>query len=318
MSTARDARSDQRTARWIAPVGLWGGALCFLGGALFYLRAGLDPRSEQLLNALEGLAPATFAVLGTILVSVGAVFALLGRLGGLARVAARHCMDPEEPRRDLPSTEWRSGDSELAHVDTAAAAVIGVEPYRIGAAGPGSDKGGRNTSTDSVGPSPHHATAPTRGDALRPDPGVQWSEPPAVAGEAAEPSLPVDGPPPLEPPQPGDLIDAWDEYRRNGDGHFSPRGLQEVIDQWEFAARVVHGDRVNAGGAVLVVEAPGTPNFWVLPSFNESPRAVADWFDDASSGALTGRTQQVVRVARGRRLESGTGRCEVVERGEVR
>ena len=141
--------------------------------------------------------------------------------------------------------------------------------------------------------------------------------------EAGALSFPADEPAPPEPsspepPQPGDLIDAWDEYRRNGDGHYGPRGLQEVLDQWELAARVVHGDRVDAGGAVLVVEMPDTPSFYVLPSFNKSPRAVAGWFDDASSGALTGRTQRVARVARGRWLESGTGRFEVVERGEVR
>ena len=113
--------------------------------------------------------------------------------------------------------------------------------------------------------------------------------------EAGTPSFPAHEPPPPEPqpsqaPQSSDLIDAWDEYRRNGDGHFSPRGLQELLDQWELAARVSHGDRIGAGGAMLLVEtSPGTPHFWVLPSFNKSPRAVADWFDDASSGALTGR-----------------------------
>ena len=153
-------------------------------------------------------------------------------------------------------------------------------------------------------------------DAARPAAGEAASTPHAPADEAVPPR--EVGPPPLEPAGPGDLLDAWDEYRRNGDGHFSPRGLQAVLDQWGLDVDVDHGDLVGAGGAVLVVKTFGSRTFCVLPSFNKSPRAVAYWFDDAGSGALTGRTQRVVRVAGGRWLESGTGRFEVIQRGEVR
>ena len=152
-------------------------------------------------------------------------------------------------------------------------------------------------------------------DAGVPARGAQPPETPA-AGAARE----IEEPPSAKPPQPGDLIAVWDDYRRNGDGHFSPRGLQEVLDKWGFDADVGHGDRVGAGGALLVVETFGTRNFCVLPSFNRSPRAVAEWFDDNSGGALTGRTQRLARVARGRWVEPGTGigkRFEVLERGEV-
>ena len=359
--------------------------------------------AARLLAALKHLAPAGFVVLGTMLVSVGAVFALLDRLGVLAAVAARpHGMEAPEPHHDLPSPEWRNGDSTPVRNGPAEAPASpdggagprgaqdgeprsipvwsgvtiapqargsapaepanpatfpatdpgppgaegnrGAEPGRVRetapaygeaaggaasgrggphgtrAAGPGSDEAGRNASTDGAGPAPHHATATATapGGVTKPDPDVQSPKPYARLDEATASSRPVDEPPPPEPPQPGDLIDAWDEYRRNGDGHFSPRGLQEVLDHWGFDARVGHGDRVGAGGAVLLVEASGTPNFYVLPSFNKSPRAVAEWFDDHSGGALTGRTQRVARVARGRWPESGTGRCEVVERGEIR
>ena len=131
----------------------------------------------------------------------------------------------------------------------------------------------------------------------------------------------VEEPPPAEAPRPGDLIAAWDDYRRDGDGHFSRRGLQGVLDQRGLTADVSDGDRVGAGGAVLIVETPSsTTHFYVLPSFNKSPRAVADWFDDSSGGALTGRTQRVARVAHGRWVEAGTEigrRFELIERGEV-
>ncbi len=72
---------------------------------------------------------------------------------------------------------------------------------------------------------------------------------------------------------------------------------------------------------MLVVETPSSVrDFYVMPSFNKSPRAVADWFDDDSGGALTGRIGRVARVAQGRWLEPGTGagrRFEVIEKGEV-
>ena len=83
---------------------------------------------------------------------------------------------------------------------------------------------------------------------------------------------------------------------------------------------VGHGKQVGAGGAVLVVEAFGTRNFYVLPSFNKSPRAAANWFDDHGSGALTARTQRVNRPARGRWLEPETQigrRFELIEKGEI-
>ncbi len=42
MSAALDARPGRGPARWIASVGLWGGAVCLLIGATFHLGAGLD------------------------------------------------------------------------------------------------------------------------------------------------------------------------------------------------------------------------------------------------------------------------------------
>ena len=54
--------------------------------------------------------------------------------------------------------------------------------------------------------------------------------------------------------------------------------------------------------------------FYVLPSFAKSPRAVADWFDDSSDGALTGRTERVLQIADGRWTHTG---FEVARRGRV-
>ena len=446
MCAALDARPGRGPARWIAFVGLWGGAVCLLAGTAFHLGPALDappaasaadtdgsgvtarqaaPQDNQsrrpveegsgggavaptqeasltaeaqpsgerfdppfegrlatepatrgartaalqrgpdgspatrvgtgLPEALEYLAPAAFAVMGTVLVSVGAVFALLDWMGILVAVAARrHGMEAPEARHNLPSPEGHDRDSadapdgpagatapaagsgppaadgirnrEPGQVrrpasaygeEAGAAASGGVGPHGARAAGPGPGEVRRHASADSAGPTPVDAMAPAFGDAARPALGEQSPTRQDPTGEAAPPRG-VGESPPLEPAGPGDLLDAWDEYRRNGDGHFSARGLQAVLDQWGLDVDVGHGDRVGAGGAVLVVESFGSPTFYVLPSFNKSPRAVADWFDDAGSGALTGRTQKVVRVGRGRWLESGSGRFEVIERGEVR
>ena len=115
--------------------------------------------------------------------------------------------------------------------------------------------------------------------------------------------------------QAADLIGAWDAYRRTGDGHFNPRGLQRVLDDRGIGATVSGGDRIGLGGSVLIIETQARQaHFYVLPSFAKSPRAVADWFDDSSGGALTGRTERVIQVAEG--CWTGSG-FDVVRRGGV-
>ena len=363
-------------------------------------------RAETRLRAaVNRLALPAVAVLGTMLMAVGAVFALLDRMGVLAPVTVRrHGTETSESRHDLRAPEPRSAyappagndaaevpaprDHGTGRMDAGEAAPAGaravpapdpappdaeplrsaelsspttavpyasrrevggvasrnselsqhgttapvageeaggevspsVGPRRARAAGPGPEDAARTESTGIAELSPERAAAPAFTDTARPDAGMQSPEPRAPGNETAASLLGVDGPPRREPAGPSDLIDAWDDYRRNGDGHFSPRGLQEVLYRWGFDMDVGHGKRVGAGGAALVVEAFGTPNFYVLPSFNKSPRAVADWFDDHSGGALTGRTRRVTRLARGRWLEPGTEtgrRFEVIEKGEI-
>ncbi len=364
MSAGLDASPGRRAARWVAPVGLCGGAVCLLVGAAVYLGAAPDVPPA---TSAKDLALAAVAVLGTMLVSVGAVFALLDRIGvPAAGTVQRHGVEALEPRHDLPASAWRSAgaaharnnpteaplplpDHEAGSMGAGGAApspaVRGTgdgETHRgpMGAGGavpprgapPDDDAGARTTLAPGPGapgesirgaePSESGAAepGPRSGHPAGTHPGVPSPELRAPVHETAAPPLPVDEPP-LEPPRPGDLIDAWDDYRRNGDGHFSPRGLQEMLDQWGLDANVDHGDRVGAGGAVLIVETFGTRNFYVLPSFNKSPRAITDWFDDNSGGALTARTQRVTRLAQGRWLEpetAGGGRFEVLGRGEVR
>ena len=163
-------------------------------------------------------------------------------------------------------------------------------------------------SRSAAGESTHDIGPPERSGSV---PGVGTSPPdhlalPPTVGTEPEPAVEL---------QPAGLIGAWDAYRRAGDGHFNPCGLQRVLDDRDIGATVKGGDRIAAGGSVLIVETPSREtHFYVLPSFAKSPRAVADWFDDNSGGALTGRTERVLQIAEGRWTEPG---FEVVRRGEV-
>ena len=352
MSAGLDAHPGRRAARLVATLGLCVGGVCLLAGAAVYLGAALDVlpatwAEMRLPAAAKDLILVAVAVLGTILVSVGAVFALLERIGVLTAVTVpRYGVEAFEPRHDLPTPESRRGDAAPTRSNPAQvpalAADHGAGPSGAGYAEPGafpSRGAARDVRPDfrtggvsrlappgaaPIGtgePSETRAAGPGSEEAAGAQPEVQPPAPGTPLTEAAAPQLAVGEPPHAKAPQPGDLIAAWNDYRRDGDGHFSHRGLQGVLDRRGLEADVSHGDRVAGGGAVLLVETPSsTPNFYVLPSFNKSPRAVADWFDDNSGGALTGRTQQVTRVAQGRWVEPGSGigrRFEVLERGEI-
>ena len=348
MAAGIDANPGRRAARWVAPVGLCGGAVCLLAGAAVYLGAELDRlpatwTQEELPTAVRSLVQAAVVVLGTVLTAVGSVFALLGRTG-LPAVATglRHGAQAPEPDHDrpapasaapvpgpgatdlpAPAPDHGTGPMGTRDAPPGAPPPRGAAPDDLADARTAPAPGPGMLGAEPIGgdePSPARTAEPASEGAAGPDFDEPSPEPRAPANETAALPLAVEEPPPREPPQPGDLIDAWDEYRRNGDGHFSPRGLQDVLDHWGLDADVGRGDRVGADGAVLVVETFGTPSFYVLPSFNKSPRAVAKWFDDNSGGALTGRTQRVARVAQGRWLEPGTGigrRFEVSGRGAV-
>lgn len=178
-------------------------------------------------------------------------------------------------------------------------------------AGIGRGEGAWNEDTaarSAAAESTHDRDTPERPGSVA---GVETSPP-----DHAEPAPAVEPEPtPAAEPQPTDLIGAWDAYRRTGDGHFNPRGLQRVLDHRGIGATVSGGERIGVGGSILIVETPARKaHFYVLPSFAKSPRAVADWFDDSSGGALTGRTERVIQVAEGRWTAPG---FHVVRRGQV-
>jgi len=352
MWSGRGPDPARRTARRVAAGGLCLGAVCLLAAAAIYVAAASDTPPAtwadvwRLATSLR-LVLAAIASMGTILLSVGAVFALLDRTGLLASVTVpRNAAEEREPRHDPSRPESHGGDAAPAGGYPAQVPPLapghGAGPGGAGYTEPGAFPSRGATREDApVSPtdrvpsldmsgaaltgtgesSKTRATGRESDEAAGPDPEVRPPAPGAPPTEAETPQPEPGEPSPAQAPQPDDLVTAWDDYRRDGDGHFSRRGLQAVLDHRGLAAEVSAGDRIGAGGAVLIVETTSSaPNFYVLPSFNRSPRAVADWFDDDSGGALTGRTQRVTRVAQGRWVEAETdiGRgFEVLERGEI-
>ena len=135
-----------------------------------------------------------------------------------------------------------------------------------------------------------------------PESGIQ----PAAGIAAAGPSI-----------DPDTLVVAWDAYRSRGDGHFNSEGLQRAFDDHGIDADVMKGESIGAGDQVLVVveRNPGSRHF-LVPNFTKSPKSVADWFDDQSDGALTGRVRKLVKLAEGR-TQPGTTDFDLVVRGCV-
>ena len=350
--SAGETNPGRRANRWVVPAILCAGGIgALVVAAWLYVGSPAEVTFETPVRApdeeaartetkhpaeagVKNLVPAALAVLGTILVSLGLVF-VLERAGVLSAAAGRR-QDGEErgPHRVLQEPESQSGtaqptgggqarvpapDRVQGSAGADAAPPVGSEPY-----------GGEPDDSPAPRTGGAPAAAPTRGggeavSARTADAAPETVDEPESASPVpatAAPARAVEEPPPPEEPQPGDLLAVWDDYRRDGDGHFNRRGLQRVLGHRGLAATVSGGERIGARGAVLIVETPsGAPDFYVLPSFNKSPRAVADWFDDNGDGALTGRTQRVTRLARGRWMEAGTGagsrNFEVIGRGEV-
>lgn len=143
------------------------------------------------------------------------------------------------------------------------------------------------------------------------EPTVPIGQPQALGKDEEHDDSPV-----LTEPEPADLIEVWEAYRREGDGHFTAQGLQHLLDARNLTATVRQNEHVGAWDCVLVVETLSRrPEFYVVPSFTKSPRKVSKWFDDHSDGALNGRVEKVLEIAKGRWTESGVG--DTIQKGVV-
>jgi len=95
-----------------------------------------------------------------------------------------------------------------------------------------------------------------------------------------------------------ELIQVWEEYEANGDGHFTPAGLGQRLENAGLEARAIAGEELGSGDAVLGVEPlHGGSQVYLLPDFNRPASAVADWFENQGSGVRTAYIKRLIQVA---------------------
>ncbi len=95
------------------------------------------------------------------------------------------------------------------------------------------------------------------------------------------------------------LIDVWQAYWENGDGHFNAGGLKSEMDRQSLTGKVYSGSVLGLDDSVLGVDLEDDSIIYLLPDFNKPPSAVSEWFEDQSSGSLTALIKSVDRLAQG-------------------
>ncbi len=108
------------------------------------------------------------------------------------------------------------------------------------------------------------------------------------------------------------LIRIWEECRKDGRFHYGVVSRQ--LQQAELDFEVCPGSELDFGDAVIAVSSRARGELYLLPSFNESPEAVADWFHNQAPNARLARIDQLIRPAVMRR--SGGG-YELKQKGVV-
>ncbi|HVT14655.1 MAG TPA: hypothetical protein VHQ90_00550 [Thermoanaerobaculia bacterium] len=101
---------------------------------------------------------------------------------------------------------------------------------------------------------------------------------------------------------PEQLIEVWLSYFRKGDGHFNSEGLRRHLQAAGITAEVVVDEQL--GDSVLGVEFDDGL-VYLLPHFNRTPQAVAEWFHQTGSSSRLARIQRLVRAAVANRTPGG-------------
>lgn len=99
-----------------------------------------------------------------------------------------------------------------------------------------------------------------------------------------------------------DLIQVWEEYESEGDGHFTPSGFSRRLASAGIDARALAGEELGVGDAVLAVEPlRGGSEIYLLPDFNRPASAVVQWFENQGSGVRTAYIKRLIQVAEAER-----------------
>ena len=99
------------------------------------------------------------------------------------------------------------------------------------------------------------------------------------------------------------LIQVWEECRK--DGRFHHGIISRQLRQSGLDLEVRPGSELELGNAVIAVSSGDGGELYLLPSFNDSPEAVADWFHNQAPNARLARIDQLIRPAVVQRRGSG-------------
>lgn len=102
------------------------------------------------------------------------------------------------------------------------------------------------------------------------------------------------------------LVEVWHEYFQNGDGSFNSHGLKRRLEAAGLHSRVLPGDELGAGDALLAVESgDGSGRLFLLPSFKRTPRSVSEWFHYNDAVSRVAKIQRLVKPGVGRKTNRG-------------
>ena len=106
---------------------------------------------------------------------------------------------------------------------------------------------------------------------------------------------------------------AWEEYLKNGDGHFNERGLSQFLNSKGLNARVISSSEFSV--KVLGIDL-GYPDerIYLVPDFHLPPRAVKEFFDFSGTVSKLGRINKIIRLALVKKTSSG---IEILRKGIV-
>ncbi len=304
-------------------------------GLAFGLVAGYAAGSRHWLPgalAKDPVAAAALAVAAGVLAITGATLWLTAANGRqlkrlLERGAAAGTPRVEDgggwaaPTAGLLSSSWKQEEAAARPTLSTAPGrdAGGAPPSSRRPAAPAGDIGGAEPLGSSFGD----------GAGSRPwpgDPPASWGSRPPAPPDAGSPGRfrmedltqsagqpTADGSAAASSPVAERLVAVWQRYLDDGDGRFEPGGLGRQLEAAGLSGRVVK--EPSLGEHVLGVDL-GDGRIYLLPHFNSTPRAVADWFEARSPApSRLARIQRLCQVAVGHRVQGG--RVELCSKGAV-
>jgi len=108
------------------------------------------------------------------------------------------------------------------------------------------------------------------------------------------------------------LIQVWEECQ--SDGRFHHTIVLNELQKAGLDFRVQPGTKLDLGDAVIAITSKDREELYLLPSFNDSPEAVAKWFHNQAPNARVARIDQLIKPAL---MKMKDGSYQLIEQGVV-